>query len=47
METSKLQCYLVDSGSNKAFLVPELCRATIRNGNRTSVDLTEDTIEND
>ena len=31
----------------RSFLVPDLYRATERNGNRISADVTEDTIEND
>ena len=34
-------------GPNKAFLVPDSCRATERNGNSTNADTTDDTIEND
>jgi hypothetical protein len=33
-------------GPNKAFLVPDSCRATERNGNSISADVTDDTIEN-
>ena len=36
---------LIGHGPNKAFLVPDSCRATERNGNNVSVDVTEDTIE--
>jgi hypothetical protein len=32
---------------NKAFLVPDSCRATERNSNSISADLTDDSIEND
>jgi len=32
---------------NKAFVVPDSCRATVRNGNSISSDAIEDTIEND
>jgi hypothetical protein len=38
---------LISHGSKKAFLVPDSCRATERNGNSTSADITEDTFEND
>ena len=31
----------------KTFLVPDSCRATERNGNSISTDVTDDTIEND
>jgi len=41
--TSVLLC----DGSNKAFLVPNSCRVTERNGNSISADVTDDTIEND
>ena len=34
-------------GPNKAFLVPDSCRATERKGNSVSADVTDDTIEND
>ena len=34
-------------GPNKAFLVPDLRRATERKGNSISADVTDDTIEND
>ena len=34
-------------GLNKAFLVSDSCRATVRNGNSISVDFTENTFEND
>jgi hypothetical protein len=34
-------------GPNKAFLVPDLCGATERNGNNISADVTDDTSEND
>ena len=38
---------LFSQGPNQAFLVPDLCRATERNGNSIiSVDFTEDTIGN-
>jgi len=33
--------------SYKAFLVSDSCRAIVRNGNRISANLTEDTNEND
>ena len=36
---------LFSHGSNKAFLVPDSCRATKRNGN--SADVTDDATEND
>jgi len=32
---------------NKEFLVPDSCRATERNGNSISPDITDDTNEND
>ena len=32
---------------NKVFLVPDSCRETETNGNSTSVDVTDDAIEND
>ena len=38
---------LLGHGSNKAFLVPDSCRVTERNGNSTSADVTDVTIEND
>jgi hypothetical protein len=31
---------------HKAFLIPDSCRATVRNGNSISPDITEDNIEN-
>ena len=34
-------------GLNKVFLVPDSCRATVRNGSSISVDFTENTFEND
>jgi len=34
-------------GTNKAFLVPDSHRATERNGNSISIDVTDYTIEND
>jgi hypothetical protein len=37
---------LIGHGPNKAFLVPDSCRATERNGNSISTDVTDDTIEN-
>ena len=37
---------LLGHGPNKAFLVPESCRATERNGSSISADVTADTIEN-
>jgi hypothetical protein len=42
--SNKYQCYLV---INKAFLVPDSCRATERNSNSISADVTDDVIEND
>jgi hypothetical protein len=36
---------LIGHGPNKAFLVPDSCRVTERNGNSISIDVTEDTIE--
>jgi hypothetical protein len=38
---------LFSNGPNKAFLVPDSCRATERNGNSTSANVTNDIIEND
>jgi len=38
---------LFSHGSNKAFLVPDSCRATEINGNSISADVTDDAIEND
>ena len=38
---------LYGQGPNKAFLVLDSCRATERNGNSISADVTDDTIEND
>ena len=38
---------LLGHGTNKVFLVPDSCRATERNGNSMSSDVTYDTIEND
>ena len=37
---------LLGHGSNEAFLVPDSCGATERNGNSISSDVTDDTIEN-
>jgi hypothetical protein len=37
---------LLCHGPNKAFLVPDLCRETERNGNSISTDVTDDTTEN-
>ena len=34
-------------GPNKAFLVPDSCRATERKGNSISADIPDDSIEND
>ena len=34
-------------GPNKAFLVPDSCRVTERNGNSISADVTDDAKEND
>jgi hypothetical protein len=38
---------LFSQGTNKDFLVPDSCRATVRNGNSISVDFAEDIIKND
>jgi hypothetical protein len=38
---------LLCHGPNKAFLVPDSCRATERNGNSISLDITDDANEND
>ena len=38
---------LLGHGLNKAFLVPDSCRATERNSNRISADVTDDAIKND
>jgi hypothetical protein len=38
---------LFSHGPNKAFLVPDSCGATERNGNSKHTDVTDDTIEND
>jgi hypothetical protein len=38
---------LFSNGPDKAFLVPDPCRATERNGNSTSANVTNDIIEND
>jgi hypothetical protein len=38
---------LFSNGPNKAFLVPDSCRATERNGNSIRANVTDDTIEND
>jgi len=38
---------LFSNGPNKAFLVPDSCRATERNGNSIYAGITDDTIEND
>jgi hypothetical protein len=38
---------LLGHGPNKAFLVPDSCRMTERNGNSISSEVTNDTIEND
>ena len=40
MGPNKLQCYLV-MDLNKAFLLPDSCTATERNGNCISVDITD------
>jgi len=37
---------LFSHGPNKEFLVPDSYRATERNGNNISADVTDDTIEN-
>ena len=37
---------LLGHGPNKIFLVPNSCRATERNGDSVSADVTDDTIEN-
>jgi hypothetical protein len=41
-----LTSMLFSNGPNKAFLVPDSCRATERNGNSIRADLTENTTEN-
>jgi hypothetical protein len=38
---------LFSYGPNKAFLVPDSCRATERNGNSISNDVKDDAIENE
>jgi hypothetical protein len=38
---------LFSHGPNKAFLLPDSCRGTERNGNSISADVTDDAIEND
>jgi len=38
---------LVGHGPNKVFLVPDSYRATERNGNSLSADITDDAIDND
>jgi hypothetical protein len=38
---------LLGHGPNKAFLVPDSCRATERNGNSKSADVKDDIVEND
>ena len=38
---------LFSNGPNKAFLVPDSCRAIERNGNSIRANVTDDTIEND
>jgi len=38
---------LFSHGPNKAFLVPDSCRATERNGNSISAEVTDDSFEND
>jgi hypothetical protein len=38
---------LFSHGPNKAFLVPDSCRATERNGNSIRADVTDDANEND
>ena len=38
---------LLSHGPYKAFLVPDSCRVTERNGNSISAVVTDDTIEND
>ena len=42
---NKLQYYL-GHGPNKAFLIPDLCRAMEISGDSISADFTEDIIEN-
>ena len=37
---------LFSHGPNKAFLVPDPCRAMVKKGNSTNKEFTEDTIEN-
>ena len=37
---------LFSNGPNKAFMVPDSCRATERNGNSTSANVTDDIIKN-
>jgi hypothetical protein len=41
-----LICILYGHEPNKAFLVPDSCRETERNGNSINSDVTDDTIEN-
>jgi hypothetical protein len=38
---------LVSYGPNKAFLVPDSCKATERNGNSISTDVTDDANDNE
>ena len=38
---------LLSHGPNKAFLIPDSCRAIERNGSSISVDVTDDDIEKD
>ena len=43
----KLTSVLLGHGPNKAFMVPDSCGATDRNGNSISAAVTDDTLEND
>ena len=42
----QINLVLLGHGPNKAFLVPDSCRGTERNGNSISTDVTDGTIEN-
>jgi len=41
----QINVVLLGHGPNKAFLVPDSCSATERNGNSISADVTDDPIE--
>ena len=43
----KIKSILFSHGLNIALLVPDPCRATVKNGNSIRADVKENTIEND